>query len=168
MSVTIISTIGSASANSYITLAEAASYFSNRSGTAAWDAATDDERSKAIITACARLEEDDYLGWRCTTTQALRWPRYNVEKIDFGYGGYPSYYLSTEIPQQLKDAQCELAQEVLTSDAVQTGEANVPKSVKIGGIQVEFTEGTAGTISARVAKLLTGLRVGGGARMVRA
>lgn len=167
MSVTITTTVGGASSNSYVSKSEADLYFASRLDTEDWDGATaTDQKEKALVTACQRLEEDSYLGFRCTSTQSLSWPRYGVQKVD-EYEGIQ--YLSTDIPQQLKDAQCELAQELIADSSAITGEADSVESVKIGGIMVSFKAGSTGTISARVSKLLRELRRGAsGVPMVRA
>jgi hypothetical protein len=55
--------------------------------------------------AAQRFQRENWLGSRVDETQALAWPRYNVLVVD----GVGAYYLTTEIPQLVKDAQCELA-----------------------------------------------------------
>lgn len=133
---TIVETVGSASANSYVTLDEAVTYFGDRLNTDAWDAAESGEgRNKALLMACKRLERENWLGNRVTTTQALSWPRYYVEKVD---GVSCEYYAATEIPQQVKDAQCELALAFLSGYGQSGG--NTIKSFTADGFSVSFGE----------------------------
>ena len=91
MAVTLTYTPGGASDNSYVTLAEAEAHFANRlnssvngdwTNDAAGVARTDDVKKAALITATLRIDEEMFLGYKVTTTQALKWPRYNVYDED--------------------------------------------------------------------------------------
>lgn len=114
----IITTVGGSTSNSYISLADAQTlFFDLRLDAGAWLDASEEDKVRALIMAAKRLNRENWLGERVTTTQKLAWPRYGVAKIDSGgiggYAGYgytyPDQYESTEIPQEVKDAQCELA-----------------------------------------------------------
>src|SRR5262249_16056974 len=124
MPLEIIATIGATDANSFVTMAEAENYHNARLNSAAWTDANADDKARALLMAANRLQLENWLGNRGTTTQRLAWPRLAVGKIDpvsvgFGYGGNWGYggnyayftevYQSNEIPQPVKDAQCELA-----------------------------------------------------------
>lgn len=120
---TIVTTIGSASANSYATIAEADTYFDNRLNVSTWGASSDDDQLRALIMAANTFNQDSFnwLGSRVNSTQRLAFPRQGCPKVDssamvfpgagafFFSGSYQDYYLTTEIPQPVKDAQCELA-----------------------------------------------------------
>jgi len=109
-------TVGGASANSYVTLAEANAYFDEHLNVSEWTDATDDLKNRALIQATRRLDQLSFNGGKATEAQALKWPRIGVVD-DEGYG-----IDSDEIPQQMKDAQCELALAMLASDLlVDTG-----------------------------------------------
>ena len=104
-------TPGASNANSYVTLAEADSYFEFRLHSSAWDNADDQEA--ALISATRML--DWYLKWKgekATTTQALEWPRANVYDRD------DNLLDETIIPQRVKDAACEMALANLSEDRV--------------------------------------------------
>ena len=144
---TLNATIGSASANSYVTDTETTTYFDDRLNTNVWLNATGDDRTKALLMATKRLERENWLGSRVDSTQALSWPRSDVEKIDsssgagigYGYGYFSGeLYLTTEIPQQVKDAQCELALSLLSGYG-QSGGSTV-KSFTADGFSVSFGE----------------------------
>lgn len=115
---TLDATVGGAAANSYVTLVDAEAYFASRRDDAAWESASEDEKVEALIMATARLEEEDFAGLPVypptgtspSQTQALKWPRWGAKTPD----GYQ--YLSTVIPQPLKDACCELALVLLNTD----------------------------------------------------
>lgn len=132
MAITIVATVGSASANSYVTETEFQTYFEQRLNTAAVENADPDRRQRAMLMAFRRLNLLGWIGSRVTTTQAGAWPRANARKPDdagvsadseltlaatyaLTRGDYGIYsapyptYTTTEIPQRVKDAQCELA-----------------------------------------------------------
>ena len=75
MTVTVIATAGSSSANSYLTVAAADGLADDRLGTLAWATATTDNKGRALITATRYLDQLEWLGSRASTTQALAWPR---------------------------------------------------------------------------------------------
>lgn len=111
-------TIGDAAANSYISVADAEAYMDSLLNASSWTGATSDDKTRSLLTAARRLDRENWLGTRATKTQRLAWPRVGAVKPDpvgaaVGYGGYwggyGETYASTEIPQPVKDAQCELA-----------------------------------------------------------
>lgn len=106
MPVTIDATAGSASANSFITLAEAASYLEARLNTTTWDAATTDTQSRALVEATREISNKEFIGQRATSTQSLAWPRWNATNPDSPTG---YYYDSAIVPDRVKNATCELA-----------------------------------------------------------
>jgi hypothetical protein len=111
---TIVATIGSATANSFVTVAECDAYCDGRLNADAWNAEPDDDqKARALIDATRELSNKTWIGaGRVTTTQALNWPRAFALNPDTAWIGY-SYYLQTEIPQRVKDATCELALQFL-------------------------------------------------------
>jgi hypothetical protein len=111
MPAAVDATVGGASANSYVTIAEADAYLVARLNAGAWETdATADEKIRAVIEATRELDRLSWQGRRASTTQALAWPRYWVVDPDS-----PSAFNvdSTIIPQRVKDATCELALEFL-------------------------------------------------------
>jgi hypothetical protein len=124
MAITITATVGSASANSFVTEAEAVTYLATRLNRAStWttvsgSTCTDTEKI-ALIEATRELTRIAWQGARVDDTQALSWPRnYCVDPdapLALGTSttvGYP-YYLATEIPDRIKEATIELANEFL-------------------------------------------------------
>lgn len=141
----IVATIGSASANSYITLADATTYFGNRLNADTWDAATSDTQTKALLMSAKRLERENWIGSRASSTQALAWPRSGAAKVDSIGGAYwaGSYYgavcyETTEIPQQVKDAQCELALAYLNGYGQSSSNNGTIKSFSADGFSVSL------------------------------
>lgn len=103
---TLIATAGSASANSYLSVAEANTIASSMVGDLSWNTATTDDKTRALLTATNGLETLSYIGTRATTDQALSWPRSNAACGD----KTPS---TTEVPRELKLACFDLAEALL-------------------------------------------------------
>lgn len=124
MAVTIDATVGGASANSYVPLADFTTYAESRQPSTAFDDATTDEKNRALVSAARRLDQENYHGVRVNETQALQWPRYGVEKPDVAYSVLDgpmsmesTWYDTDEIPQRIKDAQMELAYQILAGNS---------------------------------------------------
>jgi hypothetical protein len=106
MAVTIDATVGSADANSYITLAEAETYMEGRLNVDLWDAATDATKDIALVEAQRWLTPMGWVGERTDGTQALSWPRQWAFDPD---SPIQDYFDTDVIPVRVKDAQAELA-----------------------------------------------------------
>lgn len=131
-------TSGSDSANTYATLAEYDTYAETRTPSiAAVLAATDDQKEAALVVACRSLDSNfDWTGGAVDATQALTWPRSGMlTRNGFAIS-------TTTVPRELKNAQCELAYQMLITgtdlvsddDAAKAGVA----SVKAGSVAVTF------------------------------
>jgi hypothetical protein len=178
MAIAINATVGSASANSYLTLAAAQEIidgFVQDADVTAWASATTDQKNRALFTATQRLDRERFLGARATDTQALQWPRTGVRKPDTYINtyavGFPfrittDYYTDTEIPQQVQYAQVVLATYLNSNpDGIGLSGLEDYKNVKIGSIDVtpNLGYGAVGVdkIPPIVERYLTGLRISG-------
>src|SRR6185369_7470774 len=130
-------TIGGASANSWADETEFGVYATNRlPSVAAVLTATTAQITVALIVACRMMGNDfDWTGTAVDDVQALTWPRRGM----LTRNGYT--IATTAIPQALKDAQCEMAYELLAgldlvsdNDALNKGIA----SLKAGSVAVAF------------------------------
>jgi len=167
---TLDTTIGGAAANSYVTLQIAEDYHDARLRSESWTNASSDDKTRALLMAAQRLNAENWLGSRAKTTQALAWPRLDVQKVDpivFGFGtGYSGggyyfadFYLSTEIPQQIKDAQCELALGFL--EGFDEAGAEAMDSFTADGVSVKLrSSAQVGDMPSRAAQLIAPLVVG--------
>lgn len=109
MAVAIVATVGSATANSFITLAEAATYMESRLNASTWETdASTDTKNRALVEATRWLSALNWLGARVDDVQALSWPRAWAHNPDQTWAAW-SYYDTTEIPTRVKDATAELA-----------------------------------------------------------
>lgn len=116
----LITTIGGATSNSYVTLQEFVDYADLRLNVDGFREANADDRVRALVMAAKRLNRENWLGTPVSTTQALSWPRYEVRKPDYvrTYGAittgafyqyFNDFYPTDEIPVIIKEAQFELA-----------------------------------------------------------
>ena len=177
MAVTIDATVGGANANSYITLTDANALVEAMISSAdvqKWATGNTDSRHRALAAATQRLDRERFLGARTNDTQALQWPREGVRKPDtyvrsfttgFPFRLTEDYYTNTEIPDQVKRAQVELAVYLHNNvEGISLSGLEDFKSVKVGSIEV--TPDKSGAVGAdRVPPMferyLTGLRISG-------
>lgn len=119
---------GLSTAESYLSVADCGTYHTNR-GNAAWTGA-DSAKEIALRKATQYLDAvygRSFQGTRVTVTQALAFPRYDVEIDGF-------VLTSTTIPQKLKDATAELAVRALTEDLL--ADQDTPGSIESESVTV--------------------------------
>ena len=178
MAASIDSTVGGTAANSYASVAEFTTWAETRQPSTAFDDATADQRIRALITAARRLDQERYKGVRVEETQALQWPRYGVEQPDIAYSVLDgpvftesTWYATDEIPQRVKNAQMELAYQVLAGNSSpdNTGLEGF-KNVKVGALDITPNHALrAGKLTEDVLREIRPLLKGGGngMRLVR-
>ena len=135
MAATIDATLKGASANSYVTLAEAEAYFETVPHDEHWTG-SNDAKNRVLITATRYLDAFEYYGKRCSTTQALKWPRkdYKVDGVEID---------CTYIPQQVKNAVFELAHVLLYKGEAlvgTTGTEGTYDQVELGDLKIKYKE----------------------------
>lgn len=161
----IDATVGGASANSYVTLAEAVAYMADRYPSTSWDDASESSREAALVTAAQRLDQEAFrgvpvkplTGTSNEPTQALKWPRQSVVN-DEGW-----VYLDTIIPERVKRAQMKLAYFFLSGDITlaQSGLEQFHRA-KVGPLEVEVRHAKrAGSLPEDVLREIRSLMVGG-------
>jgi hypothetical protein len=133
---TIDATLQGASANSYVTLAEADAYFETVPDSSTWTDKTDDQKNRALISATRWIDALSFYGDRCTETQALKWPRedYKVDGIKL---------VCTLIPQQVKVATYELARAFANdTDSITgtSGTSGLYDEVELGELKVKYKD----------------------------
>ncbi len=133
---TIDATVGGPSSNSYITLPNSLLYFEGRFGNSGYIDATVEDREKLLRTATLFLDSRvDWVGYPKdrTTPQALQWPR--VDSLDTTTA---LDILGGAIPQDLKNAQCEMALYIV--DNGEPVDAVDLDSIKVGSLTIDFNE----------------------------
>lgn len=133
---TVTATVGGASSNSYVTTAEADTYFDERLQATNWTGGDADDKSRAVIQATRLLDREEFRGEKASQSQALKWPRIWT----FNEDGYE--YASDAIPTPIKHATFELALRLLNDDASSTDtlagtKLESFKRVKVGPLEVE-------------------------------
>ena len=141
MAATINATIKDANANSYVTLAEANTYFETEPDSSTWTNKTDDQKNRSLISATRWIDSFVYYGDRCDDGQALKFPRnnYQLDGVELA---------CSTIPVNIKYAQYELARALANDSEAMTGnvgtEGNI-EEVKLGDIQVKYNIQSQGT-----------------------
>ena len=141
MAATINATIKSETANSYVTLAEANSYFETVPDSSTWTNKTDDQKNRALISATREIDNLVFYGDRCDEDQALKFPRtnYQVDRVELS---------CSTIPNNIKYAQYELARALANDTGAITGTTGKDgnfSEVKLGDLQVKYNTESQGT-----------------------
>ena len=150
---------GSATANSYVSLDDAADYFDSR-GETTFAALPQTTRQAALVKATAYVDASyAFRGIAVSSTQALAWPRaYVVDENGYDVS-------STVVPAAIKAATCELALYAATKPLtpIYTA-ADRKKRVKAGSVEVEYEDGATDRQIRfdLVDRLLSGLTRAGG------
>lgn len=132
-----------ASANSYATLAEAATLLA---GKADWLSYSDERRERALIAATTILDRRQWKGEAAyaLTQNPLRWPRWGVRNDD------GQVYDATTLPAALKQATAELAYLIVTGAVTDAGSSGSASSAAVSGVKVgdiELSYDTAVTVA---------------------
>lgn len=130
----VIATPGASDANSYVTVAEADTYFADAYGRGKWATSAQADREALVISASRSL--DQYMSWsgqKATDTQSMEWPRKGA------YDRSGNLISDTIIPSQLKYAVYELAYYMLDTGGALSFADQTVDMVKLGSIEVEFT-----------------------------
>lgn len=166
-------------ANTYVTRAEGDAYHEGAIDGAAWNDETPEDRDKALAHAARILQSQfTWNGSRVTATQPLAWPRAGL--------AFDGVAIPTDVvPTQVKQAQCEIARELLVAGAFQTRPVNTGGADQLaaidlgrGALKLEYQDQAADAASSNadktvvtpyVVELLRGLGVyqQGGDRLVR-
>jgi hypothetical protein len=160
----LIATVGGSTSNSYTTLAEADAYFADRLNSSEWSAASNGTKEKALITATRRIDEEQFLGYKASLTQALKWPRYNVLDEDGHYFAFDS------IPERVKQAVYITALELLRADFLAENYMGNFSYFSAGSVQIkQFTQTSPGKLPSDAFRLLRQvMSSAGGGKLVRA
>lgn len=152
MPLTLVATVGSATANTYLTIAEGNDFADQMLGTLKWASSGEDLKAKALVMATRYLDELEYIGDRVTTTQALAWPRTEAACGDWSFS-------TTVIPKPVQQATFDVAELLLTDPTLLTGVSagsaelipGIPNSdlkrAKVDVLEVEFS--TASSVPPR-------------------
>lgn len=144
MALTVETGSGSASSESYASVADVDVYQSNR-GVTLWATLSTAEKEQALRRATTYMEQVYRLRWkglRTSIPQALSWPRYLAERVDVGYYAPAGYYETNVVPSEVVAACCELAFKAAFGD-LSPDIGRVTKREKVDVIEVEYESGRA-------------------------
>ena len=141
MAAVIDATLQGVFANSYVTLLEANAYFETSPESSTWDDKTDDQKNRALISATRWIDSLNFYGDRCSTSQALSWPRnnYHVDRVEL---------TCSVIPADIKYATYELARALANdpeSITGSTGDTGLYEAVKLGDLEVKYNTASQAT-----------------------
>ncbi len=158
----IDATVGGQQSNSYLSLEAANAYFAERLRAEAWSAASDEDKGKALLTACRRIESlrlqvhrrpylypgepvdslDRRYDWLAPLNpdQALSFPRRRDQDHSGAY----------VIPQPVRDAQCEEALALLAQGA----ESERRRALQAAGVTGFSVDGLSESYEAGAARQL--------------
>lgn len=130
MALVVESGSGDANSESYLSVIDADTYFTNHSSPSEWSSATAAEKEAALRYATTYLDDNyEWYSSLLTRTQALDWPR--------------NPYLDSQgryiegVPQKIKDATCEMALEHL-KDPLNSNDTDNIESEKYGDASVKY------------------------------
>jgi len=131
LTVTVEDGTGLAAANSYISRANADSYFERHLHKGTWTGSTQTTKNAGVVMATRLI--DDYfafVGTKVGTTQALEFPRFGVEDRS------GNTLTATTLPNELVEATAELAQFLIASDRAADPEGIGFEKLKVGNLEL--------------------------------
>ena len=113
--------------DSYVTTAEADTYFAAHFGYDQWETLSLDQKDQALRSATVKLDLlCAWLGDKCDPSQPLEFPR--TEPDSYG----------CTVPQKVKDAQCEIAYLIVLEGTAVAQTEDVLTKLKAGSVELNF------------------------------
>lgn len=138
----IEASVGHVDANSYVTLAEAVTYFGDRLHKTAWASAGSGDKTAALIWAARVIDSRiEWMGQRSSSTQAMSWPRAYVPDPDPAYlpdDSLYGYIPIDVIPSDIKVAQFEMALALISGDITAQPSTTGINSLAVGSLKLDF------------------------------
>ena len=139
---TLVTTVATANANSYVDLTEFNQYIDDRANASSLSTQSDDNKTRALLQATREIDLCKYSGTKYYTghsddgdpIQALAFPR-----------GYMFANNGTYIPREVKNAQCEQALQILklSTQKQDSDDNDNLASFSRGGVSASFKEKTS-------------------------
>ena len=142
----LTATVGSATADSYITVADADTYFDTRLNVTAWTVAVTADKERALKSATREIDLASFLGQPTDTVQALAWPRAYCPNPDTAADANSDYLDDDTIPVRVLTATCELALAYLNAGTTDLSLADPNAGVirkKVGPLETEWANGAS-------------------------
>lgn len=149
--ITVETGAGLSNSNSYVTLADANTFFDTHPQASGWAALTDDAKTRHLITAARIIDSCfDFAGFKSVASQAMQWPRVGATDPNQGVSWMrpdgsntpTGYYASDSVPQGIKDAQCEMARIQIAGSRIDDAPGTGIREFELpGAIRVAFEKG---------------------------
>jgi hypothetical protein len=142
MTLTVETGTGLPNAESYASVEQADAYHAKRLN-AIWASLDAPTKEGLLIKATEYIVgqyRERWKGVRTNTTQALDWPRYNVQLPDVGFGQVAAYVPSNVVPAEVVSACCWLALQASSGDLA----PNLDRTIKqdtVGPITTIYSDG---------------------------
>lgn len=141
-------TVSGVSANSYIDVAAADTYFASTFKASVWEATSDENKEASLLLATRLLDNNvNYYGYVATDEQALRWPR--TSTYDKDGVAYPD----NAIPLEFQNIVCDLAISLVENGGY-TGSSNQFKQMNIGSLLFKYKDGGDGPFPPNVVEAI--------------
>ena len=154
-----------AGAESFVTVAAANTYHSNR-GNATWATITTAQAEEALRRATDYMEQmyrNRWKGFRVSSSQALSWPRADVELED---GPYRNTVATDIVPTEVKNACSEYALRAAAGELAADLEQAVV-SEGVGPMRVEYDRGSPEWVRYRALDATLALYLKGSSSMAK-
>jgi hypothetical protein len=151
-------------AESYASVAQADAYHEAR-GNSQWSLLSDVEKEHALRRATdymLQMYRTKWKGLRANLSQALDWPRFNVQLEDVGFGQFMAYVPVNTVPQQVIQATAEMALRAAAGELAPDLQRTVAEKT-IGPIKTVYAAGAPEYVRYRaIDNLLKPLLASGG------
>src|SRR5690242_14197955 len=135
----IDATVGGASANSFVTQAEAVTYAGDHLNATAFSGASSNDQIIALLEATRWLNVRQWVGLKSSVAQALQWPRSLAPDPDSSFGMW-AYFDQTIVPVRVKNAACELALQFLIAGTTDLAAFDQTRNIRRKQVDVLSTE----------------------------
>ena len=143
--------------NSYVSIADADTYFETRIDSANWVAATNEIKEQALVTATALIDDSSWIGSAVSSSQALAWPRKNATYNDDRLGLQVTI-ADDETPSRVKTAVYEQALHLVDNEDVLVGQSQTFESISVGSISLSDSNGDTTRLPMKPSIVLKSLR----------
>jgi len=153
---------GKPDANAYADLTDANAYFDGHLYAAAWTAATDAQKSVALVMASRLIDaEYQFNGTRTNAMQGLQWPRAKCPEPDNVHVPISvllpipyDYVQYDQVPKAVIQATCEMARELLITDRTVAPAGEGMSYQNIGGNQTGYDKADKRPVLSQVAQVM--------------
>ena len=164
--------------NTYVTLADAHTYFESRLNATDWERSSQPRQQQALLTAMRILETLPWIGAPLLVTQPLAWPRVatcpaereNRKRIQTGYetltGATRGLYdrrgrawQVSAIPAPIRNAQCEIALAMLQDQSLNEGQMRL-MLIRSSNTEIDYRQ-RAGSAPVMAMECLNGFLLNG-------